>query len=155
MTEFDRYRDEEWVAVAQAPGGDPGRSLQPIHDVLEAAGIPVGFDPYRPGIASSPYPAPYRAFKVVVPESLRATALETVREAGLVIPGESRSDVVSFGEAAIPGQFSDGVLDEDVEAERVQHRRRAVSAIVVTVLIVVLLASLFSTIGYVLSTARF
>jgi len=49
---------ERWVPVATAPGGDPGRSLQPIYDVLLAAGIDAGFDPYRPGDASSPYPLP-------------------------------------------------------------------------------------------------
>ena len=128
MSSPEGRESEPWVPIAFAPGGDPGRTLQPIYDVLQAAEIPAGFDPYRPGDASSPYPQPYRAFKVVVPASLRDRALEVVREAGIAIPGERMSDAVSREEPAPSQGWSDEVLDEDVEVARAARRRRLLLA---------------------------
>lgn len=150
MTDFDRHRNEKWVAVATAPGGDPGRSLQPIYDVLQAADIPVGFDPYRPGDASSPYPSPHRAFTVLVPESLRDRALEIVSEAGIVIPGQARSDAMPF-EEQVPeeGGHSDRVLEEDVDATRGDRTRRAIAIVLVIVLVAAVGFTLYQTFAHV------
>jgi len=155
MTDPDIYRDGKWVAVATAPGGDPGRSLQPIYDVLEAAGIPVGFDPYRPGVASSPYPAPYRAFNVVVPESLRERALQIIHEAGIVVPGEPRSDTIFSQGPAPAGDFSDRVLDQDVETERRERRRRSTAVLVAVILIITIIASMLEVVLRVFSSSSF
>lgn len=135
---------ERWVPIATAPGGDPGRSLQPIYDVLEAAGIPAGFDPYRPGDASSPYPYMQRAFHVVVPESQRGIALKAVREAGIRIPGESdpAAGPADF-EPTFSGDHSDRVLDEDLEIDRLARRRRVLVGGVAAFLVLAFGYSLF------------
>jgi len=130
---------ERWVPVATAPGGDPGRSLQPIYDVLLAAGIDAGFDPYRPGDASSPYPTPQRAFSVVVPESARDDALSLIREAGISIPGESHADFVDrTGFEPAEEEHSDRVLDEDLEVDRLARRRRVLVGAVAFVVVIAL-----------------
>ena len=80
--------DERWVPVASAPGMDPGRSLEPVYEALCEAGIPAGFDPYRPGTASNPYPVVQRLYHVVVPESRLMQAKDALRDMHVEVPAE-------------------------------------------------------------------
>jgi hypothetical protein len=128
--------DERWVPIATASYGDPGRTLQPIHDVLEAAGIPVGFDPYRPGDASSPLPQMSRAFRVVVPESSVGAALAAVREAGIAIPGESAPALPSEASAAGTTDSAEASSEAAEPNHRARNRRLFVFAGVLLLLII-------------------
>ena len=149
MTDSDGYRNERWVVIATALGGDPGRSLQPIHDVLEAAGIPVGFDPYQPGTASSPYPSPQRAFTVVVPASFRDQALEVLGESGIAVPGEAHTGFAGEENRPLDFSHSDRVLDEDLDATRGDRTRRVVAIGLVIVLIAAVACTLYQTFAHV------
>jgi hypothetical protein len=152
MTPSDDYRNETWVAVATAPGGDPGRSLQPIHDVLEAAAIPVGFDPYQPGAASSPYPSPQRAFTVVVPVSFRDQALEVLGESGIAVPGVAHAGFAGEENRPLDFSHSDRVLDEDLDVTRGDRTRRFLALGLVIVLIAAVACTLYQTLAQVFDT---
>ncbi len=112
-------RGEPWVAVATASSLDTGRSLEPVYDALREAGIPAGFDPYRPGTAPTPYPTVQRSFCVVVPESRVAEAEEALRAV--------RVGAAAAGDAT------------NLQAPRVVARRwRGYLAIIITVVLIAL-----------------
>ena len=126
--------DEEWVTVASAARGDQGRSLEPLYEVLRDAGIPAGFDPYRPGVASSPYGQGARLVKLVVPESYRSRALDVIRESQRALAEES------------PDGGRGVVSSEEMPLERWQDSRpwfQWVVAILVVLLLVGMLYSAF------------
>lgn len=85
-------RDEPWVPVATAPSSDPGRSLEPVYEALCEAGIPASFDPYRPGVASSPQPFLQRTFSVVVPESRLREARDSLARMDVRVRAPARAD---------------------------------------------------------------
>jgi hypothetical protein len=71
--------DAEWVPVASAPSS-AAWSLEELRGVLEAEGIPAGYDPYDPREAIS---LPYgmtSVFRVIVPAERLRGALRIVSE---------------------------------------------------------------------------
>lgn len=71
--------DAEWVAVAVAPTS-AGWSLAELREVLEAEGVPAGYDPYDPREAITlPYGLPAE-FRVVVPAARLEDAMRIVDE---------------------------------------------------------------------------
>jgi hypothetical protein len=71
--------DAEWLPVAAAPSGI-GWSLEELRGVLEAEGIPAGYDPYDPREAIT---LPYglsTEFRVIVPVERLSDALRVVAE---------------------------------------------------------------------------
>ncbi len=95
--------DERWVPIASAPGMDTGRSLEPIYEALCEAGIPTGFDPYRPGVAANPYPVVQRLFHVVVPESRFAEAAQALAAMNVSVPTEGITHPTSTSRTGVPG----------------------------------------------------
>ena len=91
--------DEPWVKVASAASGDLGRSLEAAFEVLREVGIPVGFDPYRPGVGTTPYGQASRMISLVVPESFERQAREALREARVWLPGEPPPEGTTVGAA--------------------------------------------------------
>jgi hypothetical protein len=71
--------DAEWLPVAVA-GGSSAWTLCEVREVLEAEGIPAGYDPYDPRDAITlPYGLP-RLFRVIVPAERLGDALRIVAE---------------------------------------------------------------------------
>jgi hypothetical protein len=82
--------DAEWSPVAVASGSS-GWTLGEVRDVLEAEGIPAGYDPYDPREAITlPYGLP-REFRVVVPAARLNDARRIVAE--LAVGGASWATV--------------------------------------------------------------
>jgi hypothetical protein len=129
---------ESWVKVATAPSADPGRSLEPIYEALCEAGIRASFDPYRPGVAASPYPFLQRAFYVVVPESRLDEALAALKDMGVEIPGEG-AGAPENEPAAAPHVHSAG------EAQAPMSTRRKVVLVIIALLLISTVVNLMSS----------
>jgi hypothetical protein len=126
---------ESWVKVATAPSADPGRSLEPIYVALCEAGIPASFDPYRPGVAASPYPFLQRAFHVVVPASRLDEARAALADMRVEIPGEGTGSRDAEPTAAphVPGPG---------ETRAPMSARRKVALVVIALLLVAFVVQL-------------
>ena len=146
-------RDEPWVKIATAPSADPGRSLEPIYEALCEAGIPAGFDPYRPGVAASPYPFLQRAFFVVVPESRLEEATRALADMGVDIPG-SHSDRVDRGGQPAPTATPDSArvhadqVGAPPEPRAAMPRSRKVMLLVALLLLLATAIQLITTLLY-------
>ena len=150
--------DEQWTRVATVSSMDSGRSLEPIYEALCEAGIPAGFDPYRPGVAASPYPFMQRAFHVVVPASRLDEARSTLAEMGVDIPG-THSDGVDRGSPT----SGEGTGSAELHADQVgppngrstkMSRSRKTVLIVVVLLLVATAAQLLTSLLFELGVLR-